>query len=36
MDFSKIIAEEIKCAPWQAEAAIKLIDEDNTIPFIAR
>ena len=36
MDYSKIIAEEIKCAPWQVEAAIKLIDEDNTIPFIAR
>ncbi|MBQ8945243.1 MAG: RNA-binding transcriptional accessory protein [Lachnospiraceae bacterium] len=36
MDFAKVIAEEIGCRPWQVEAAIKLIDEGNTIPFISR
>lgn len=30
------IAEELKVALWQVEAAVKLIDEGNTIPFIAR
>ena len=36
MDFARTIASEIGCKPWQAEAAIKLIDEGNTIPFISR
>ena len=36
MDISKLISEEIECGKWQVEAAIKLIDEGNTIPFIAR
>ncbi len=36
MDICKIIAEEIKCDKWQVEAAVKLIDEGNTIPFISR
>ena len=36
MDIVKIISEEIGCRPSQTEAAIKLIDEGNTIPFIAR
>lgn len=36
MNISKIIAEETECAQWQIDAAIRLIDEDNTIPFIAR
>ncbi|MBQ7724537.1 MAG: RNA-binding transcriptional accessory protein, partial [Lachnospiraceae bacterium] len=36
MDIAKIISEEIGCKQSQAEAAIKLIDEGNTIPFIAR
>lgn len=36
MDIFKIIAEEIKCDKWQVEAAVKLIDEGNTIPFISR
>ena len=30
------LAEELKIRPAQAEAAVKLIDEGNTIPFIAR
>ena len=36
MDIQKKIAEELEIKEWQAEAAIKLIDEGNTIPFIAR
>lgn len=30
------LAEELSIAGWQAENAIELIDEGNTIPFIAR
>ncbi len=30
------IAEELGIKEWQVEAAVKLIDEGNTIPFIAR
>ncbi len=36
MDIVKTIAEELQAAPWQVEAAVKLIDEGCTIPFIAR
>lgn len=36
MDIIARIAEEIKIRKTQAEAAVKLIDEGNTIPFIAR
>ncbi len=36
MDIVKQIAEELKIKTWQVEAVIKLIDEGNTIPFIAR
>ncbi len=36
MDIIKIISEELKVRPNQVEAAVKLIDEGNTIPFIAR
>ena len=36
MEIISIIAEDIKAAKWQVEAAVKLIDEGNTIPFIAR
>lgn len=36
MDIIKKIAEELKIGNSQVEAAIKLIDEGNTIPFIAR
>ena len=33
---SKVIAEELNIKPQQVENTIKLIDEGNTIPFIAR
>ncbi|MBR1877003.1 MAG: RNA-binding transcriptional accessory protein, partial [Lachnospiraceae bacterium] len=36
MDIISIIAKETDCRAWQAEAAVRLIDEGNTIPFIAR
>ena len=36
MDIIKKLAEELHIAPSQAEAAVKLIDDGNTIPFIAR
>ena len=36
MDISAKIAEELKIQKWQVEAVIALIDEGNTIPFIAR
>lgn len=36
MDIAKKIAEELSIKPSQVEAVIKLIDEGNTIPFIAR
>lgn len=36
MDIAGQIAEEMSIATWQTEAVIKLIDEGNTIPFIAR
>ena len=36
MDIIKILAGELEIKPAQAEAAVKLIDEGNTIPFIAR
>ena len=36
MDLIKKIAQELGIAPWQAGAAVKLIDEGNTIPFISR
>ncbi|MCD8325732.1 MAG: RNA-binding transcriptional accessory protein [Lachnospiraceae bacterium] len=36
MDLIKILAQELEIRPAQAEAAVKLIDEGNTIPFIAR
>ena len=36
MDIIKKLAEELKIGRHQAEAAVKLIDEGNTIPFIAR
>ncbi len=36
MDIVKKIAEELEIRPQQVEAVIKLIDEGNTIPFIAR
>ena len=36
MDIALIITEELKCRKEQVDASIKLIDEGNTIPFIAR
>lgn len=36
MEINKKIAEELQVKQWQVEAAVKLIDEGNTIPFIAR
>ncbi|MBR1759360.1 MAG: RNA-binding transcriptional accessory protein [Lachnospiraceae bacterium] len=36
MDIAKQIATELTIEPWQVEAVITLIDEGNTIPFIAR
>ena len=36
MDIVIRLKEELKIEKWQVEAAIKLIDEGNTIPFISR
>ena len=36
MDIHKKIAEELQVKLWQVEAAVGLIDEGNTIPFISR
>ena len=36
MDITVKIAAELEVKEWQVEAAVKLIDEGNTIPFISR
>lgn len=36
MDIILKLKEELKVEKWQVEAAVKLIDEGNTIPFISR
>ena len=36
MEILKILAEEFSLKPFQVENTVKLIDEGNTIPFIAR
>lgn len=36
MDIAKQLKEELNIELWQVEAVIQLIDEGNTIPFIAR
>ncbi|WP_343210409.1 Tex family protein [Anaerolentibacter hominis] len=36
MNIAKQLAEELNIGLWQVEAVIRLIDEGNTIPFIAR
>ena len=36
MDIILKLKEELKIEKWQVEAAVKLIDEGNTIPFISR
>ena len=33
MDIIQVITQELKVEKWQVEAAVKLIDEGNTIPF---
>ncbi|HIQ99833.1 MAG TPA: RNA-binding transcriptional accessory protein [Candidatus Scybalocola faecavium] len=36
MDIIEILAQELQVRPAQVQAAVQLIDEGNTIPFIAR
>ena len=36
MDIIQIITQELNVEKWQVEAAVSLIDEGNTIPFISR
>ncbi len=36
MDINQKITQELDVKLWQVEAAVKLIDEGNTIPFISR
>lgn len=36
MDIIQVITQELNVQKWQIEAAVKLIDEGNTIPFISR
>ena len=36
MDINKKLTEELDVAKWQVDAAVNLIDEGNTIPFISR
>lgn len=36
MDINKKITEELGVKLWQVEAAVSLIDDGNTIPFISR
>ena len=36
MDIIKMLTEEFSLKPFQVENTVKLIDDGNTIPFIAR
>lgn len=36
MDFNVMIAKEMGLKPWQVAEVVKLVDQGNTIPFIAR
>ena len=36
MEINKQLAQELSVELWQVDAAVKLIDEGNTIPFISR
>ena len=36
MDMIQVLTQELQVKKWQVEAAVKLIDEGNTIPFISR
>ena len=35
MDINQRLTEELNVKRWQVDAAVKLIDEGNTIPFIS-
>ena len=36
IDFSAIIAEELKLEVWRVSKALELMDQGGTVPFIAR
>lgn len=36
MNYTKVLADQFQLEEWQTEAVIQLMDEGNTIPFIAR
>ena len=36
MDINQHLSQELGIKPGQVDAAVRLIDEGNTIPFIAR
>ena len=36
MDINQKLTEELGVKRWQTDAAVNLIDEGNTIPFISR
>ena len=36
MDILQKLTNEFSLKPWQVENTVKLIDDGNTIPFIAR
>ena len=36
MDINQKLTDELGVKRWQIDAAVKLIDEGNTIPFISR
>jgi Tex-like protein N-terminal domain len=35
-DLTTVIADHVKCEPWIVENVVHLLDDNNTIPFIAR
>ena len=35
-DIAPAIARELSVQPWQVEKTVALLDEGNTVPFIAR
>ena len=36
LNITEVLSKELGIEQWQAQAAVTLIDEGNTIPFIAR
>ena len=36
MDINAVIAKELGVENWRVDAAVQLLDEGNTVPFIAR